>query len=208
MKKAYWFLTLLTVGCNSTDTSVELPAFEGNSSLIEVWEPIRDITKEKDFSVVYSEGGGPLVERGSLTHKIFCLTDREWQKIEIKRGIDQADTLNGKIEAIEKDFTLIKNCGEEESKLFLDTLSQLGFFSLMDEQELEKKCKETGGKLSRTHDAGRVYLYAIQGDKVRILSYYDLEQKVQDCPDVVEITNVKNIMLLFKRDWFSSRNFR
>lgn len=202
MKKIYLLFILVFFGCIQKDTNKELPSFKGNYDLNDIWLPIKEIVIKKKFSVVYSEGGSPFIKPGDLTHKIFCLDEKQWQKIEIRRGITDTDTVNNDIEIIEKDITLKKDCTDKESRAFLDSLIHFNLFVLDDENAITKRCKETGGRVTKTHDASRVTFYLIHKNNVRMLTFYDLDQKSTDCPNVHEIKEIQKIIRLFKNQWY------
>lgn len=195
------------VSCDVKNDESTIPSFRKNGSLSDIWYPIRDIVSQKDFSIVYSEGGGSFIEQGVLTHKIFCLSNGVWEKIEIKKGIQAIDTLNSKVEAIEKNITLQKSCSTEDSQDFLNKLINLGLFELQTEEEIIVKCKEKGEQITITRDAGTTAFYLVYGEKVRVLTFYNLEQTIKDCPSVSEIDKIGKIKESFKETWFSNRHY-
>jgi hypothetical protein len=202
MNKTISIVFTLFISCTWNAERDGIHDFKPNTNLKDIWTPLKEITTEKDYCIIYSEGGGVFIDPGSLNHKLFCHEKGSWQKIHIKRGAKEHHYFDGEIETIEKDLTFKKVCSAEEAEYFLNNLIKLGFFSLEEENVLVKKCEEKRGGKIRTNDSGSITLYLVKGKKVRMMTYNDIDQKWNDCPEIPEIKAIHDIAEFFKNNWY------
>ena len=211
MKILLGIMFLFLISCQNKEPVYKIPDFKPNSSMAEVWEPIRNIVSKKDVSIVcLTGGGGGLVQQSQFSHKAFCLKGNTWEKVEIKLGIVEVDTVFSNIDAdfISKEIVLKKECRQEESEKFLQELVKLGIFELPKEEELIKLCDNgmSGGN-SRISDAGNVTFYIIKGNKVRRLFYNAPDFQMQECPDVTTWDKIIRIRNFFEKNWYAKKHY-
>lgn len=201
-------MSQLIVGCKQNTTGYILPQFKANKSISEISESIRNITDKKDFAVVYTIIPGDM-NLEVYPIKIFCLKDSAWEKIEIRRGIIEVDSLysQGDPDAVEKDIVLKKVCRKIEGEAFLRKLTTYNLFTMEEESQLKKRCEEIrmDHKVPEYTDLGFSCFYIIHGSNVRSLTY-QLYNRKEDCPAMTEWEDIKKIISLYKDEWYSKNH--
>lgn len=195
---------VLFVSCGKQQQQ-DLPAFKKNATIDDVWQPIEYLTRDKDFSIVRLEGGG-FIDPSTLHHRIICLKDSTWEKIEYRRGITEVDTMYSVSdgELVYKEVALRKECRKGEGESILRELISQGLFELPEEEELIDACVEARDDraLPTSSDAGSIIFYIISGNKVRVLTYDDPYTKLEDCPTKESWEKVLAINKVFESNWF------
>ncbi len=202
-------MSQLIIGCrhNATKNYI-LPDFETNKSISEISKSIRNITDEKDFAVVYTIIPGDM-NLEVYPIKMFCLKDSTWEKIEIRRGIIELDSLytQGDPDVVEKDIILKKVCRKIEGESFLKKLTTYNLFTMQEEFQLKKRCEEirTDNKVPEYTDLGFSSFYIIHGSNVRNLTY-QLYNREEDCPSMTEWEDIEKIISLYEDEWYSKNH--
>jgi hypothetical protein len=202
----YIFSFSLLIGCNKDNAPDNISHFKANSSLKNIWEPLKTTVSEMDFSIVYSEGGGAMTDPSWLTHRMFGFKENNWYKIEFKFGIIEIDTIfsDGDGEIVTKEIKLTKKCGTQEAEEFMDQLIKKGLFDLEVESEILKKCTSSE---TLYHDIPGITFYLIKGKKVRTLHYQYPHEQLAECPESKEWKDIISIIELFKSNWYHKQHY-
>jgi len=200
----------LIVSCQKRSTKVEyrIPNFTTNSTLAQVEKIIKEVALEKDFTVAYTSVPYEFAPSERI-YKIFCLKGNTWEKIEIRNGITELDTVysNTEVAIIDKEVSLRLECRTDEADKFFNKLISYNLFTLADEDQLKEKCMElrTDHKVPEYIDIGYMSFYIIQGTRVRRLDYQTYMRE-QDCPGMKEWQDIRNIQHVFKDEWYVKKH--
>jgi hypothetical protein len=207
MKKVFAVLILSMAVVTSCDKNLDVktPSFKANSSLSKIWGPIKKIVEKMDYSIVYSQGGGAMVNPNKLSSRLLCLKDTIWTKFELRIGIMELDTTFSTTDEdlATKAILSKKRCGREEAEKILTSLVDFGLFDLEEEDKLLEKCKNVKSKfdVENDMDVGSDIFYIIKGNQVRKLEYLAPSLRKSGCQGMSEWENILKIVNLFDASW-------
>jgi len=210
MKRIYIALLAITVvSCkHRNSSSTVIPVFTATESLNEVDESIREVSQKKDLTIAITIEAGIL---GPYDHvvKMLYLKDDTWEKIEIRKGASEIDTLYSDREGdiVEKQMILTMRCRKQDAETFFKKLISYNLFTIDEEKQLIKKCAEVRAdhKTPEYIDTDHTRIYIIQGSLVRNLNY-ETYMREEDCPNIREWTDIKNIEKLFQEEWYAKEH--
>ncbi|SKC84194.1 hypothetical protein [Ohtaekwangia koreensis] len=143
--------------------------------------------------------------------KNFALKGDQWEKIEIRRGIIEVDSLysQGDPDVVEKNIILKKVCRKIERESFLKKLTTYSLFIMEEESQLKKDVKKlrTDNKVPEYTDLGFSSFYIIHGSNVRNLTY-QLYNRKEDCRAMTEWEDIEKIISLYENEWYSKESLR